>query len=206
MGLYQRILGHPFVYNHIRPLVVGGIETSRLYARLRADHASVILDVGCGTGDALRHLQEYESYLGVDTDPIALDFARKNHGHKPCTRFEARLLEEKDVEELAPTHVILAGLLHHLTDEQATGLLQMLCRSPRLQRIVTQDIVFLPDAFLNNFFAILDRGQYCRNASGYTRLLGGLPLKVIESEAMLSHPDNPLGVRYWVMTLEPSSP
>jgi hypothetical protein len=33
MSLYQRILGHPFVFNQIRPLFVGGIDWSPFMKR-----------------------------------------------------------------------------------------------------------------------------------------------------------------------------
>jgi hypothetical protein len=60
-ALYRKILGHPFVYDQIRPRVVGGIEMGPLYDLLAPDATRVILDVGCGTGDALRHLSGYVS-------------------------------------------------------------------------------------------------------------------------------------------------
>lgn len=204
MSLYDRILGTPFVYNRVRPLAVGGIDMSRVYTRLGADRSSFILDVGCGTGDALRYIDAYERYLGVDTDPVAIRFAASKFGSRPSTRFEARLLDAKDVAEVAPTHVILAGLLHHLTDDECVGLFEMVKASPRLQRIVTQDIVYLPGAAINNFFASMDRGKYCRPSHAYGALAERAGLTVVSAEAMLSHPKNPLGVRYWVMTLEPS--
>ena len=34
MNLYQRVLGTPFVYNHVRPLVVGGIDWTPFYERV----------------------------------------------------------------------------------------------------------------------------------------------------------------------------
>ncbi len=204
VSLYDRILGTPFVYNRVRPLVVGGIDMSRVYARLGADRSSSILDVGCGTGDALRYIDVYERYLGVDTDPVAVRFAESRFGGRPATRFEARVLDARDVAELAPSHVILAGLLHHLTDDECVGLFEMVSASPRLRRIVTQDIVYLPGAPINNFFASMDRGQYCRPSHAYGALAERAGLTVVSAEALLSHPKNPLGVRYWVMTLEPS--
>ena len=48
MKLYQRILGDPFVYDRIRPLVVGGSDWSPLYRNLAVEPSDVILDVGCG--------------------------------------------------------------------------------------------------------------------------------------------------------------
>ena len=89
MSLYERILGHPFVYNRIRPLVVG-IDMSTFYAHAGVGAGDVVLDVGCGTGDALRYLPAFERYVGLDTDARALEFARAAHGDRPATTFECR--------------------------------------------------------------------------------------------------------------------
>ena len=53
MSLYSRIVGHPFVYNRIRPIIVGGIDVSGAYELLKLDAGSTVLDIGCGTGAAL---------------------------------------------------------------------------------------------------------------------------------------------------------
>ena len=70
MNLYQRVLGTPFVYNLVRPFAVGGIDMSPFYDRVQASAADVVLDVGCGTGDALRYLTDFARYEGIDTDEI----------------------------------------------------------------------------------------------------------------------------------------
>jgi len=200
--LYDRILGHPFVYNHIRPRVVGGIDMSPVYERLGADAGSSVLDVGCGTGDALNHLHAFERYLGVDVDPIAIRYARERYGSCAEARFEHKRLELDDVAALAPTHVVMAGLLHHLSDQDALALLRMLRASPRVQRVVAQDIVFLPGEWLNNVLAALDRGRFCRWREQYERLVAGGDFALIDSTIV---PSSPQGgrVKYLVMTLEP---
>jgi len=88
MNLLRRALGAPSVYNRIRPLAVGGIDLSPFYRRLGADGASVILDVGCGTGDALNYLDGYARYVGFDTDEIAIRSARKRFGSRADVAFE----------------------------------------------------------------------------------------------------------------------
>src|SRR5690348_1592032 len=105
LGLYRKILGHPFVYDQVRPRVVGGIDMKRLYDLLEGDARRVVLAVGCGTGDALRHLTGFESYLGVDTDEVAIAAARGRSGSVPGVRFECRTLQPADIDELAPTGV-----------------------------------------------------------------------------------------------------
>lgn len=203
MSFYDAVLGHPFVYNEIRPRVVGGIDMGPVYGRLGADASSRILDVGCGTGDALNYLDSFAEYVGVDTDKVAVDFASQKFGKKPNVRFEARLLDKADVAALRPTHVVFAGLLHHLTDTQVVDLFEMVRGSADLKRVVTQDIVYLDDQKVNNVLASLDRGQYCRRQEHYTTLCrdGGM---VVEEATVIPSSAKSRFVKYLVMVLSPA--
>lgn len=199
-SLYQKILGHPFVYEQIRPRVVGGIDMRSLYEMLGPEGSRVVLDVGCGTGDALRYLDGFDRYLGVDNDPIAIDAAQKRFGARENVRFECRTLREADVATLEPTGVVLSGLLHHLTDAEGEGLLRMVATSPRLARIVTSDIVYLPGKHFNNLLARLDRGKHCRARDGYTAIARRAGLKVEEEHVVSSAPGSDR-VQYFLMSL-----
>jgi SAM-dependent methyltransferase len=200
-GLYRKILGHPFVYDRVRPAVVGGIEMRPLYDLLAEGGASrVVLDVGCGTGDALRHLSGYERYLGIDTDPVAIDAARSRHGDKPNVSFECRMLRATDIAELAPTGVVLSGVLHHLTNDEAVAVLELAAGSENLVRVVTSDIVFLPGQLFNNVLAMMDRGRYCRDPDAYAALARRAGLEVEQGFTITSSPSSDR-VRYYLMSL-----
>lgn len=202
VGIYRKILGHPFVYDQIRPRVVGGIDMGPLYALIPAEARRSILDVGCGTGDALAHLSGFERYLGIDTDPVAIEAAKRRWGADPRVRFECRLVDARDVAELEPTAVILAGVLHHLTNDEAIGILRMATQSPRLACVVTNDILFLPGMLFNNVLAMMDRGRYCRTPDAYAALARDAGLEVVEAHPQRSAPDNEK-VQYHVMLLRP---
>jgi SAM-dependent methyltransferase len=202
-GLYRRILGHPFVYEQVRPRVVGGIDMRPLYDLLPADARRSVLDVGCGTGDALKYIDEFESYLGVDTDEIAIRAARKRWGKKPNVRFEHRTLRAEDVADLAPTGVVLSGVLHHLTNAEAEGVLRLAAGSRRLVRIVTSDIVFLPGKLFNNVMAMMDRGRFCRSPDAYAALARRAGLEVEQGLTIASSPTSDR-VRYHLMALAPA--
>ncbi len=201
-GLYRKLLGHPFVYDQVRPRVVGGIDMRPLYDLLAGEARKVVLDVGCGTGDALKHLTELDGYLGIDTDPIAIDAARARYGDRPNVRFECRHLHARDVVDLAPTGVVLAGVLHHLTNEEGEGVLRMAAGSPRLVRIVTSDIVFLPGMLFNNVLAMMDRGRHCRHPDAYAAIARRAGLEVVHGESRPSSPGNER-VQYHLMALAP---
>jgi len=202
MSLVDRFLGHPFVFEHLRPLAVGGVDMSHAYRRLDLGPDSVVIDIGCGTGDALKHLDRFESYLGIDTDPRAIAFATERWKSRPNVRFECRLCTPDDLRGVAPTHVALIGLLHHLTDAQAVDLLGMLHESPRLVRAVTLDIVYLPGRPYNNLLARFDRGRYCRKPDGYAELAETAGLRVVDRYIARSHPTRGL-VQYYVLELTP---
>lgn len=202
MSLLDRFLGHPFVFEHVRPLAVGGVDMSHAYRRLDLGADSVVIDVGCGTGDALKHLDHFESYLGIDTDPRAIAFATERWKARPNVRFECRLCTAHDLRIVAPTHVALIGLLHHLTDAQAIELLGMLHESPRLVRAVTLDIVYLPGRPYNNLMARFDRGRYCRKPDAYAELAETAGLRIVDRYIARSHPTRGL-VQYYVLELTP---
>lgn len=202
LGVYRKLLGHPFVYDQIRPLVVGGIDMRPVYDLLPSEARRAVLDIGCGTGDALKYLTGFERYLGIDTDPIAVDAARKRWGKEPNVHFECRLLQADDIGDLAPTGVVLSGVLHHLTNDEATGVLRLAARSTRLVRIVTNDIVFLPGMLFNNVLAMMDRGRHCRAPDAYAELAWSAGLRVAEAKTIASSATNDR-VRYHIMALEP---
>jgi len=204
LALWRKVLGSPFVYEQIRPRVVGGIDLRPVYELLAEETGAgrAILDVGCGTGDALRYLEGFDAYLGVDTDPIAIAAAKRRWGGRANVRFEARPLEARDVEELAPTAVVLSGVLHHLSNEDAVSVLRLAAGSPRLRRVVTNDILFVPEKLFNNVMAMLDRGRHCRVPDAYADLARGAGLSVERSMTIGASPNN-TRVSYFVMALAP---
>src|SRR5947208_896941 len=137
MSIYSRILGNPFVFNHVRPLFVGGIDWTSLYRALDAGPDDVVLDVGCGTGIAHKYMRGFRAYYGFDTDPLAVDFARRNTKGANVS-YECRLLVPADVERIQPTKILLSGLLHHLGEREARDLLAM-CAVRSVARIATAD-------------------------------------------------------------------
>src|SRR5205814_8336092 len=120
---------------HIRPLFVGGIDWTSLYRALDAGPDDVVLDVGCGTGIAHKYMRGFRSYHGFDTDPMAVDFARRNTpgAQSANVSYDCRLLVAADVARIQPTKILLSGLLHHLADREAQELLAM-CAAPSVKR------------------------------------------------------------------------
>jgi SAM-dependent methyltransferase len=200
MGLYQAILGRPFVYNRLRPLVEGGIDTGPVYERLASGPSDTLLDIGCGTGDALNHVSSFAEYVGFDVDEVAIRFARKHHGGRRGVTYEVRRCERSDIERIDPTLILMSGLLHHLSDQEAIDLLASAKVARRLRRIVTLDIVFLPGEHVSNFLARLDRGRHCRSEEEYERLVERAGLTLVEEAIVRSHPTHGRA-KYLIMTI-----
>jgi SAM-dependent methyltransferase len=182
----------------VRPLAVGGIDFSPLYERIR-DREAVILDVGCGTGAAHRYLTAYQTYFGMDTDAVAVEHARRRYGSSKAS-FTTQVCREEDVRRIAPTHVILAGILHHLKDSQAVELLRSLRQSPRLRQVLSVDIVYLPNHPVSNLLARLDRGRFCRTQQAYRDLVAESGLRIEASDVLRSHPRTGIA-KYLYLTL-----
>jgi SAM-dependent methyltransferase len=188
MSIYQRVLGLPFVYTKIRPMVVGGVDQTPSYRNLAVGKDDVVLDIGCGPGEALHYLSEFRALRGFDTDPIAIAYARKLAAGRDNVTFEAREVTADDVRAIQPTRVLMNGLLHHLSDEQAIGLLTMCAQTPSVRRIATQDVVYLPGKHLSNLFARFDRGKHVRDVAGFRALVARSGLRVVEDQIVLCHP------------------
>jgi SAM-dependent methyltransferase len=201
MSIYQRILGHPFVFNRVRPLFVGGIDWKPLYEALDAGPDSVILDIGCGMGIAHEYLRDFREYYGFDTDAVAINRARQN-ASAPNIEYQCRFVNEDDVRRIRPTHVLLSGLLHHLSDNEALRLLRMCGASPSVHRIATADTVYIPGQLISNALAFLDRGRFVRNIEGFLKLAGESNLEIVRHQIVRSHPTNGRAL-YLIMALSP---
>jgi SAM-dependent methyltransferase len=202
VSLYDRILGHPFVYHRVRPLVVG-IDYTPQYEALDAHSDDRILDIGCGGGDALRYLGSFETYHGFDTDEAAISFAKQRpEAKRPDVHFEAALVSPATLQDIRPTRVMMNGLLHHLDDEAAVDLLRMCGATNTVERIVTNDTVYLAGEPLNNILARLDRGRFVRRIEGYRELVARAGLTIVHEELVRSHATRGIA-RYLVMVLEP---
>lgn len=202
-SLVQRILGKQFVYDYVRPAVVGGIDLGVTYRELGVRASDVVLDIGCGTGAILKQLGDFAAYVGVDTDGVALAHARrraKKLALSDKTRFIEGIVDAALLEAVRPHVALLAGLLHHLPDEDSEALLRALSAQRGLRRVVTLDITLVPGKVFNNLLSVLDRGQYCRSPREYSALarLAGFN---VEGKLIPAAPSNPR-VLYWHMRLD----
>ena len=203
MNLYNRILGHPFVYDKIRPLVVGGIDVSTVYRALEVVEDDVVMDVGCGLGEALRYLPPIKKFVGIDIDEEAIKVACERYSANGNVLFKAGYLTAADVEEHLPSCAVMSGVLHHCDDRTVVEILSLLKKSPRLRRLVTSDIVYLPGEIISNTLAWLDRGRFCRKPKEYQEIVKQAGFEVLSSEIINCSSDGKGLAKYFVMKLAP---
>ena len=181
-------LNQPTIYRILRGLLTGGLPYESWVKKYHLNLPDArISDIGCGPADILRFVDANclpEFYLGLDINRNYLETAKQNALKKNISScfleidLESLSSDKKSqinfigvMEKYSINTVLLLGVIHHLTDESVKSLLSILGKSATVETIITQDITFLPNNFINNIFARLDRGEFVRTPDVYDELL-----------------------------------
>jgi len=175
----DRFLALPWIYDNLRPLIVGGIDLRGLAAFCSIGPSDRVFDLGCGTAQLLKYLR-FGQYLGVDLDPAALKRAARFSS--PHIRFLPGNGWDAAFRDLSPTVALMIGVVHHVSDEDFCLIIDRLrvCAAS-LQRIIAFEVSYFPRAFFNNFMSRLDRGCHVRRPEEYERLFGLCGLRIQRS-------------------------
>jgi SAM-dependent methyltransferase len=169
-GLY-RLFERAFIYDAAQYIVRSRRTRAAFFQTyVRAEAGMRILDFGCGTGDALRHLPEVD-YAGVDANP---DYLHRVPGG---SRVHSTLLagDVQSLEAFPDAHfdiVLALGVLHHLDDRSAAAALAGFGRVLRPSgRFVAHDpVVTTGQGRLARWFVRHDRGRHVRSVPQVRRL------------------------------------
>lgn len=156
--LLQRMMGA----RHSREVL------SQEYIRARAGDR--VLDIGCGTADILDHLPAV-AYHGFDLNPRYISSARARYGARGTFRCEdVRVATES--EPGTYDLVLAVGILHHLDDAEAAGLLRLARAALRPGgRLVTFDSCYeAGQSRIAKLLIDLDRGRNTRTERAYRAL------------------------------------
>lgn len=167
----RAILSSPKVYDFFQNMM--GARAGRrewVHEYVRPISGCRVLDIGCGTARILDYLPNVE-YYGFDLSQRYIDDATCRYGARGV--FHCALVEQTVVDHLEPFDIVMAtGLLHHLDDEQAIGLLRLAWSALRKGgRLVTIDPCYADNQnAASHFLVSRDRGRNVRDLAGYSSL------------------------------------
>lgn len=168
----RNILAVPQIYQAFQQS--GGFFGARLKTIQRylpIQEEARIVDVGCGPGYLRSFLPESCRYFGFDTDERYI--ARAQATQQPHDQYRCRIFDEAMAAEVAPVDIIMMnGLLHHLTDDEARRLLAASVSAlSDGGRIFTLDGCYVPgQSLLRKKLLDWDRGRYVRTEDHYRSL------------------------------------
>lgn len=167
----RAILSHPFVYASFQTLM--GAHAARLsFVKdfVKPFAGMKVLDVGCGPADILAYMPGVQ-YRGYDISESYIAQARRTFGDRGT--FECKQLQPDDLLALPAFDLVLAiGLLHHLDDDVAAGVIHLAHAALKPGgRLLTIDPCLDPSQNpIARFLVRNDRGENVRNRAGYEAL------------------------------------
>ncbi len=158
-------------YEVIRRVFLLGLRVRPIFDALDPEERDAsVLDVGCGFGHLARYFT-YCDYTGIDLDPTRIHWARENLGEGSRRRFIVGDVCRMDLPAKSFDKAIGYGILHHLSDRDASRCLAELARVVK-GKIVFSDPVYSKYHVVNNLLCRLDRGEFVRQAPEYLALVG----------------------------------
>ncbi len=173
--MLSSLLEIPTVYLSLQALI--GAKRARrrcleLFAKPQSGER--VLDVGCGPGFVIDYLPKVD-YVGTDIDPRYIAHAQQHYGDRGA--FHCIELRADNIASFGKFDLILLnGVLHHIDDENAVGLLTLLRDALRPGgRVMTLDGCYVDSmSRLSRFFLDHDRGQFVRDRKQYEALASGI--------------------------------
>jgi SAM-dependent methyltransferase len=173
LGAIKGLLGHVPLYVALQRGVGADRLRYRCLDELDLQPGQVVLDVGCGPAYYFERLPRGVRYYGFDTSERYIAYARRKWGHR--AEFRTEIFGEEHLDELPPVDsVMLLGLLHHLSDEQARGLLSLAGRALAPDgRVISVDTCFEPrQGRISRWMSENDRGEHVRSPEAFVALAG----------------------------------
>lgn len=170
-GGMRSLLAFPSAYRAYQRLIGDGTMRRAVVEQLSPEPGNRFLDIGCGAADILEYLPDV-TYLGFDQSERYIERARRRWGDRGS--FFTADVTDVDPAELGTFDRVLAhGVLHHVSDDIASGLIALAARALEPSgRFVTIDGCWDDrQSRAARFFLEHDRGKAIRTPDEY-RMLG----------------------------------
>jgi SAM-dependent methyltransferase len=199
MASAKNFLSRVPVYVAWQRLVGADRLRHRCIDQLALSPGDTVIDVGCGPAYYFERLPQPLTYVGFDREPRYIEWAQKRWGDKAT--FHLGTFDEKQAGTLPPVDaVLLLGLLHHLSDDESTELLDLAASvlAPS-GRVVAVDTCFeATQGKISRWLSENDRGKHVREPDGFVAL-ASRPFKTVEGELLCDVTRIPGS--FWMMTM-----
>lgn len=172
-SLIAKLAQNPIVFRlsqNLLPFTVWQYKALlRTYVGTRRDER--LLDLGCGVGPYSQFFNA--RYVGVDSDPACIAYAREQY---PDAEFQVTNGRELDFEPDSFDHVLILAAAHHMNDDVLGGAIADALRVLRpTGRLHIVDPVWPLCGFspVKRFILSHDRGRYPRSLAQLTALIAG---------------------------------
>lgn len=156
----ERQMERPGVYSAVQRAVGNDRLWTRFVAEaVRPSPGLRLLDVGCGPADVLAYLPADVAYLGIDLHPPYLAAAARRHPARAFREVRVEALDDGPYDL-----VLLAGVLHHLDDDEARAMARE-CRrllAPRGRLLALEPLRRPGRSWLEEQAYAIDRGKFVR--------------------------------------------
>src|SRR3989338_9220840 len=108
----NKIFDNPFLYNAAQALLAMDFYKVASYFLRRYPHRSIV-EIGCGTGEMLKHLDP-ERYVGVDINKNYIKTARRkfNRGNFEFLVADGNSIKSKEKFDI----LLMVNIIHHISD------------------------------------------------------------------------------------------
>ena len=119
-NLIYKIFNFPLIYNIYQKIIFRKDSKNKIFNEyIKVNKKDLVLDIGCGPGN-YRQLIKSENYFGIDINCKSIDQAKEiypndNFDCLPVQEISSKLNKKFD-------KIILLGLLHHISDQDAINL------------------------------------------------------------------------------------
>jgi SAM-dependent methyltransferase len=193
------LLSHVPLYIGLQRLAGADRLRYRCLDDLALKPGDAVLDVGCGPAYYFDRLPQPITYHGFDPDAGYIQWARDRWGGR--AEFHLGVFDADAADGLPEFDaVLLLGLLHHLSDDESSRLLELSTRvlAPG-GRVVSVDTCFEPtQGRLSRWMSENDRGEYVREPEGF-RALAEASFANVSGE--LINADIRIPGSYWLMRM-----